>query len=439
MYDNGPVRTVAPTRPQGTGSLARRCVVTTGAVAFIVSARLRSHPHGAFRALRAVDPVHHSPLGFWLLAGHEEVGAALRNPALGNDESRADLGLLHLGPFMSEQDRRPGPFRELAPSLLLFMDPPDHTRIRSLVSKAFTPKAVGAIEARIGELVHRRLDTLESAGSMDLLSDLAYPVPALVICELLGAPATDAPFLARHAPALAARLDPNPFRNDAIVASSDEATVAMTDYLGRLIDERHRHPGDDLLSALITAQEDGDRLSHDELVANVILLLLAGHETTANLLGNGLYALLRHPDQLALLRRNPELDRTAVDELLRFDGPVQLTERVALAPVRVGTALIPEGSIVVLCISAANRDPLVFSDPDRLDVARSPNPHLSFGGGAHFCIGAPLARLEARIALRAVLDRLPDLALAQRRQHWRKTLTVRGLQRLDLTWGPAAA
>jgi cytochrome P450 len=378
--------------------------------------------------------VHHSPLGFWLLSGHEEVSAALRNPLLGNNEGRADLGLLHLGPFMSEKDQRPGPFRDLAPNLLLFQDPPDHTRIRALVAKAFTPKAIGALERRIDDLVHRQLDRVESAGSMELLHDFAYPVPALVICELLGAPAGDAAFIARHAPALAARLDPNPFRNDAIVAASDEATVAMTEYLNRLIVERRAHPGSDLLSALITAQEDGDRLSHDELVANVILLLLAGHETTANLLGNGMYALLRHPEQLHLLRENPELDRTAVDELLRFDGPVQLTERVALEAIEVGPARIPCGSIIVLCTAAANRDPLVFDHPDHLNLARTPNPHLAFGGGHHFCIGAPLARLEARVALRALLDRLPDLRLAHRAPHWRKTLTVRGLQRLDLEW-----
>ncbi len=389
-----------------------------------------------YRALRTLDESHHSPLGFWVLAGHEEVSAALRNPTLSNNERGVDLSALHLGPFSGGDDTKPGPFSELSPNLMLFTDPPDHTRLRALVSKAFTPKAVAHLEDRVHQVVHERLDAVESAGSMELLADLAYPVPALVICELLGAPPEDAELIAHHAPTVAARLDPSPFRSDAVRVAADESTVVLTEYLDRLIAARRARPGDDLLSVLIAAQEDDDRLSHDELVANVILLLMAGHETTANLLGNGIYALLRHPDQFALLRRNPELDRTAVDELLRFDGPIQLTERVTLEDTSIGGITVPKGRIVALVLAAANRDPSVFTDPAKLDLSRSPNPHLSFGGGSHFCIGAPLARLEARIALRAIVDRLPELRLARRRHRWRKTLTIRGLERLDLEWGP---
>ena len=197
-----------------------------------------------------------------------------------------------------------------------------------------------------------------------------------------------------------------------------------------------RDPGPDLLSTLIAAGEDHDRLSHDELVANIILLLMAGHETTANLLGNGVYALMRNPEQLDLLRRNPELGQSAVEELLRFDGPIQLTERVALVDLEVAGQTIPKGSVVVLWIAADNRDQLFFSDPLQLDITRSPNPHLSFGGGSHFCVGAPLASPgSAASALRALFERLPNLRLAARtRPRWRKTLTIRGLERLDVRW-----
>jgi pimeloyl-[acyl-carrier protein] synthase len=430
----------APGRTRAARSgLPRRWAVTSGAIAFIMSSGVRSRPHAPYRALRALDPVHHSPLGFWLLSGHDEVSALLRNPSLSNDERQVDLSLLHLGPFGGQEASRPGPFVDLTPNLLLFLDPPDHTRVRALVARAFTPRAVAAFEERLGVLIEHQLDQLVRRGEMDLLADFAYPVPALAICELLGAPTSDAGFIATHAPILAARLDPSPFRDDAVRLAGDASTLVMTEYLNRLIEQRRRDPGPDLLSTLIAAGDDEDRLSHDELVANIILLLMAGHETTANLLGNGVHALMHHPEQLDLLRRNPELGQSAVEELLRFDGPIQLTERIPRQDIEVAGQAVKKGSVVILCIAAANRDPLVFPDPHQLDITRSPNPHLAFGGGSHFCVGAPLARLEARLALRALFDRLPNLRLANgrgngHRQQWRKTLTIRGLQRLDVRW-----
>jgi unspecific monooxygenase len=210
--------------------------------------------------LRALNPVHHSPLGFWLLSGHEEVGGLLRNPSLGNNEQQVDFSLLHLGPFSPKRTDSSGPFAELTPSLLLFLDPPDHTRVRSLVARAFTPRTVAAFEERLGVLVEHQLDQLVRRGEMDLLADFAYPVPALAICEMLGAPTSDAGFFATHAPTLAARLDPSPFRDDAVRLAADASTVVMTEYLNRLIEERRRDPGPDLLSTLIAAGEDHDRL-----------------------------------------------------------------------------------------------------------------------------------------------------------------------------------
>lgn len=316
--------------------------------------------------------------------------------------------------------------------LMLFRDPPDHTRLRSLVNKAFTPRSVSRLEDRIEEIVDRQLDGLAGSGQGEFMSSFAYPVPALVICELMGLPPGDHSLIARLAPALAARLDPSPMRTPAVLAEADRAAAELSDYLAAVIARRREDPGEDLLSRLVTAEEDDNRLAHDELVSMVILLLIAGHETTANLLGNGLVALLDRPEQWNRFCRDQELDRTAVDELMRFDGPIQMTERIALDDVEVGAASIPKGSLVVLCLAAANRDPAVFDQPHSLDLARDPNPHLGFGGGAHFCIGAPLARLEARIALRAMARRLPKVKISATKLDWRPSFTIRGLRELPL-------
>ena len=414
---------------------AKRWGVTSGVLAFLAAPRLRSHPHRPYRALRRLDRAHRSPMGIWVLSGHQEVAAALRHPALGSDEAKADLSAIRPAWAIKRlAPAEPGPFRDLVPSLILFRDPPDHSRLRSLVNKAFTPKAVSELEERIGQIVNERLDRIEPTGRMDLLADFAYPVPALVICELLGVPNADHTFITRHAPAMAARLDPSIFRSAATIAAADNATVELSRYLTDLIDQRRRDPRHDLLSALIAAQDGTDRLNHDELVTMAIFLLIAGHETTANLLGNGVLAVLCHPDQLERLRDDPTLDHTAIEELLRYDGPVQMAERITLDDVDICGNHIPKGRIIALCIAAANRDATVFAQAQQLDVGRTPNPHLAFGSGAHFCIGAPLARMEARIMLRALLDRLPHLALADTKTCWRPSFTIRGLQRLDVVW-----
>jgi cytochrome P450 len=399
--------------------------------------------------LRRLDPAHRSPSGVWILTRHAEVSAALRHPAMGSDESKMDLRTLHLGPFRRLLDEpaqralREGQANELEPSspsgrlmrsLMLFRDAPDHTRLRSLVNKAFTPRRVAALEARVEEIVDRQLDHLTQTDSPEFMSQFAYPVPALVICELMGLPLADHTLIQSCAPALAARLDPSPMRNPAKLAAADQAVQQLSDYLLEVIAKRRADPGDDLLSGLITAEEHGNALDQDELVAMAILLLIAGHETTANLLGNGLVALLRHPEQSERLRADKSLDRPAVEELMRFDGPIQMTQRIALQDVEVGAAAIPSGSLAILCLSAANRDPAIFDQPRRLDLARDPNPHVGFGGGAHFCVGAALARMETRVALRAISDRLPHLSLAKQRLKWRSSFTIRGLRELHLSW-----
>lgn len=428
----------------------RRWLVTSAVVGFVASPRVRSHPQPAYRALRRLDPTHESPIGIWVLSRHREVHAALRNPQLGSDEMKADLAAIKLGPFRrlvgstareavddpAAFKTRPasGAFAKSFRELMLFRDPPDHTRLRSLVSKAFTPRAVAALEDRVTGLTHRRLDGIEWKGGTDFLADFAYPVPALAICELMGAPSSDHELIMRNAPTLATRLDPSPMRSPAVIAAADRAAEELTRYLDGLIAQRRRDPGDDILSALIAAEDEGDQLSHDELVATAMLLLIAGHETTANLLGNSLLALLRHPEQWRRLRQDPGLDRSAVEELVRYDGPIQMTERITLDDAQVGDAFIPKGRIAILCLAAANRDPEVFDHPDDLDIGRDPNPHLGFGGGAHYCVGAALARMETRIALRAIAQRLPNLAVSTDRLKWRSSFTIRGLRELPLSW-----
>jgi cytochrome P450 len=411
--------------------------VTPALVAFILSPAVRRRPHLQYRVLRSVDPVHRSPFGLWLLSRHADVVAALRHPGMGNDEGKADMDALTPGPlrpFISRQRpaRVDGAFLEVFEASLLFQDPPDHTRLRSLVAKAFTPKRVDALAGRVAALVDELLEQPARRGDIELMSEFAYPLPARVICELLGVPKSDEALIVSRAPALATGLDPAPMRTVETTEAANEATTVLTAYLDGLIEERRRQPRDDLLSALLAAEESGRTLSHAELISILLLLLIAGHETTANLIGNGVLALLRDPAELARLRRHPELDRTAVDELLRYDGPIQMVERITLEPVTIGGEDVPAGRIVICLTSAANRDPGAFERPETLDLARTPNPHVAFGGGAHFCIGAALARMEGRIAIGTFVRRFPRLRLLSSKVEWRPSFTIRGLRRLDL-------
>jgi cytochrome P450 len=409
-------------------------------VAFVLLPRVRRRPHWQYRVVRAVDPVHESPFGLWVLSRHTDVVAALRSPYMGNDEDKADMSVLTPGPLKpfikrQSQARVEGRFIDVIEQTMLFRDPPDHTRLRALVSKAFTPRRVDALAGRVQELVDEMLNEPAARGHVELMHEFAYPLPAKVICELLGVPKEDEAFIVAQAPALGTGLDPAPMRTPQSVAAANDATTALVDYLDALIAERKRAPRDDMLSALIAAEESGESLSHDELVSTFLLLLIAGHETTANLIGNGMLALLRHPDQLARLRVAPtgaDLERSAVEELMRFDGPIQMVERITLDPVVIDGREIPTGRIVICLTAAANRDPGVFADPDRLDLGRTPNPHVGFGGGAHFCLGAALARLEGRIAIGTLARRFPGLRLLVPKPEWRPSFTIRGLRQLPL-------
>lgn len=412
--------------------------MTAALTVFTASSRVRRRPYPSYRLLRGLDPVHKSPLGIWVLSSHKAVAFALRDTRFGSDETKAlnePLAIDRVGRlFGGGGAAQSGPTVELFRQLMLFRDPPDHTRLRRLVSKAFTPSRAEALVPRVQEIVEDLLEGPARRGRIELMSEFAYPLPARVICELLGVPESDAPFIVDHAPALATGLDPSPMRSEEALRRADRATVALREYLIDLIAMRRRDGGDDLLSALIAAEDDGDRLSIDELVATILLLLIAGHETTANLIGNGLVALLGQPGQMADLVHDEDLDKTAIEELLRVDPPVQMAQRVTLEDVELEGKVIPAGRIVALVIGAANHDPGVFANPTKLDLARSPNPHLAFGGGAHFCIGAPLARVEARIAIPTLVRRFPGMHAVAPKPLRRPSFTIRAFRNLDLEW-----
>jgi cytochrome P450 len=360
----------------------------------------------------------------WMLTRYRDVHDALRDARFSVERIRAPL-------VRDNLTRMPEFLRQSAQGLrsMLIMDPPDHTRVRKLVNKAFTPKRIAALRAHIEALVGTLLDEAAERGRFDVIHDLAEPLPAIVIAELLGVPAQDHRQFREWSSALISGA-----ASPSAAARTDAAAAGqrLFGYLADTIADRRRAPREDLISAMLQAQEERDALSDAELLATSNLLLLAGHETTTNLIGNGMLALLREPDAWRRLCAQPELLPTAIEELLRFDGPVQATVRVALEEVRIDEHPIPQGALVMVSIGAANHDPAVFANPDRLELARDPNPHLAFGFGTHFCLGAPLARLEAQLAFQALTRRFPKLALVDDRPAYRPNPVLRGLVRLEV-------
>ena len=368
--------------------------------------------------------MHHSPLGFWVLTRYEDVVAALRDPRLAKEAISAIVA--------ARIGATPTPVTSLS---MLDRDPPDHTRLRSLVSKAFTPRVVETLRPRIQQVVDGLLAGVQSRGSMDLIEEFAYPIPVVVICEMLGVPLEDHERFKGWGLDLARGLDSMllPPESD-VMKRSFAARQALAQYFRDLIAARRKSPRADLLSALIAAEEAGDKLTEEELLATCVLLLIAGHETTVNLIGNGTLALLRHPDQLRRLRENPGLIVSAVEELLRFDGPVQRTARVPNVDVTIAGHKIAAGEMVMPFIGAADRDPAQFANPDRLDIGRTENRHIAFGWGIHFCLGAPLARVEGQIAINTLVQALPKLALTTDAPEYRLSLTLRGLKSLPVSF-----
>ncbi len=391
-------------------------------------------PYSRYRELSEAGPVHRGELGELVLTRWADCHAVLRDPRFSSDpRHRAD----GLGRRNAEDGNRSGPatILEAGVSVMLFLDPPDHTRLRRLVASAFTPRAVDALAPRIAELVEGLLDEVAGAGTFDVMDALAYPLPVIVICELLGVPAEDREQFKGWSSDATRLLDLADADGEAVQRGL-AAGAALLQYLFGLIEDHRANPRDDLLSAMIAAEEEGDRLTPQELYATCMLLFLAGHETTMNLIGNGVLALLRHPDQHQRLLDDPGLIPGAVEEILRFDPPVQVTARTATVDgLEVAGRPVARGQGVVTAIAAANRDPEQFPDPDRFDVTRpEARHHLAFGGGIHYCLGAPLARLEGRIVLERLLARFPRLEpdFDLDRPEYREHFVLRGLRTLPV-------
>jgi len=374
--------------------------------------RYKDDPYPWFDRMREQSPVHRTDWGLWRVCRHADVLALLRHAQAGKRTRDGEL------PLFPRQPGRPRDPLELDRGrFMLHQDPPAHTRLRRLVSRAFTPRAVERLRPRIERLVDELLQRVASTGGMDVVADLALPVPATVICEMLGIPAADraqfSSWTADSTFGLLGRLA-GPER----ARRAEGAVRHLVAYFAKLIEERSRELGDDMLSDMIRAADDGDRLSTEELFAQAIGLLVAGFETTIGLIGNGVRALIQHPDELAKLREEPERIDSAVEECLRFDGPVLLAQRVVREEVELSGVRIPADAGVLLSLASANRDPEVFQNPGRFDVERTPNEHLAFGGGVHFCLGSHLARLEARAAIGGLVERFDKLELVESRIEW---------------------
>ena len=389
----------------------------------------RADPYPMYARVRATHPVWRPVEGLLVLSRHRDCAAVLRDPRFGHPDDAGLTRRRRRGAVAgSELDGGPPPVRSF-----LALNPPDHTRLRRLVSSAFSPRRVGALMPRVRELTAELLRAADGPATVDLIEALASPLPVGVICELLGVPETDRARLVAWSHALARTLDP------AFLVSDDErrdqmsAREAFSDYLVELVAMRRRNRGDDLVSDLVAEHDavGAESLSEAELVASCILLLIAGHETTTNLIGNGVLALLQNPDELGRLRETPELRHSAVEELFRYDSPVQVTTRTALTDGEAGGVSVPSGSSVLLLLASANRDPDAYTDPERLDVGRVPSPHLAFGQGIHFCLGAPLARLEVHEVLRALTEDVEHLELVGE-PSWKDNAVLRGVARLDV-------
>jgi len=387
-------------------------------------------PYRTYRRLREECPVYwHETWGQWLVTRYDDVLAITKDAAR---FSSAGWERKFIAELPAELGELPHMKRHYGTQVVSMTDPPEHTRLRRLVTRSFTPRVLEALRPGIESLVAELLDAIGDRPTFDAISEFAYPLPAIVIARLLGAPNDAKDDFMRWSKDIVDFVGTG--HPDAARARRNEQTLAeFRAFLEPVIRDRRRHPRADLMSILASPSDDGDELTDDEVVSTCIVLLFAGHETTANLLGNGLLALLRHPDQLALLRARTELTASAVEELLRFDSPVQRNRRLATVDVTLHGETIRAGDAVMVFMGSANRDPSVFRDPDVLDLDRSPNHHLAFGHGIHFCVGAALSRLEAPIAFRALLDRYPRLQLDEDVEPvWRHNITFRGLDSLVL-------
>ncbi|HEV7683057.1 MAG TPA: cytochrome P450 [Pyrinomonadaceae bacterium] len=399
------------------------------------SAEFLRNPYPVYDELRANDPIYWSAEnGYWIITRYADIVAQVQNDRLSSNRIGAHQARM---PEAAKEHFRP--FFTAVGSWMLMIDPPDHTRLRALVSKAFTPGVVENMRALVQKLVDEMLAHVKERGRMDVMTDLANPLPAIVIAELLGVSGADQQQFKAWSDDIAMGLggiDTARTKEElfSLYDLAQKSFIALADYFRVKVAELRTRPSDNLLSALIQAEEQGDRLTESELFANCVLLMIAGHETTTNLIGNGVLALLRNPEQKDQLAHNPQAIVSAVEELLRYDSPVQKMGRIALANLDIGGKQIKQGDLVCVSYAAGNRDPEQFASPAQLDIMRKPNRHLAFGHGLHYCVGAALARLEGQIAINTMLNRLPELRLETEDMEWNRNLTLRGLKSLPVAF-----
>ncbi|MGI9603770.1 MAG: cytochrome P450 [Acidimicrobiales bacterium] len=417
---------------------------------FLADPKARADPYPMYARVREADPIHHSVIGVTLVTRYDDVLEVLRHPAMSSNDNLVDISfgagrhgrgrvLEFPGRALFHLERRrfrnteTGLLPTMVNRFLILMDPPDHTRMRRLASRAFTPRVADAARPMIEKTALELLDQLEPRGGADLLRDYFYQLPTRVICDLLGVPPDDVGPMHDWVRQIVRVLDVSE-RGGGYITEVEAAAVELDRYFRSLIARRRNQPADDLLSALVAARDEGDQLSEEELVAFSVLLFAAGHETTSNLMGNGLWHLFANPTQLHRFRAEPDLRANAVDELVRFDSPIQLTQRVPTEPVEIGGVPLPARRSVVTVLGSANRDPTRFDQPDVLDLGRPDCQPMSFGFGIHHCLGAALARVEAEVGLGLLLDRFGDLRLVDTEPRWRKTVIFRGLESLPARW-----
>lgn len=388
---------------------------------------VRMDPYPHYQRLREKDPVHKSPFGYWILSRFREVEAVLRDTRVTSEFHRDETWAKHRGGPDSPvvRDTR---------QWMLMLDKGAHRRIRGLVNHVFTERAIERLRPRIAEVLDELLDKMDSGDQIDLIKNLALPMPVTVICGLVGLPTEDRELCRGWTEKIGHVVDPALSRETEV--AMNQAVLEFHEYISGHLAQRRRNPREDILSMLLAAEVDGERLTDDEIVANVLLLFNAGHETSVNLLGNGMLALLRHPEELRRLRQNPDLINNGIDEISRYDAPVQLVARMTTDPLPLGDTVIPAGAKVMLLLGAANRDPERYPQPDRLDLSRSNVRPIAFGGGPHFCIGAQLGRVEGRMVFTEVLRRYRTIELATETVRWRPHVNFRGLVELPLTMRP---
>lgn len=396
--------------------------VSTGIELTALDASFREDPYPVLQRLHEAEPIHYdSIVKRWVLSDHDDIEAVLKNKALWGADARKALPGTYMALFAPRDGREPS---------ILMLDDPDHGRLRGLVNKAFTPRAVERLAPRIQEIVDELLDAVAGREGFDVIGEFSGPLPTIVIAEMLGIDPADHADFKRWSDALGAGFDPAP--TPETTAKLNAASEALADYLQRAIEVRRAEPRDDLISAMIAAEEDGVRMTTEEIAIMCGLLLTAGNLTTTDLIGNGVLALLEHPDQMAMLRDDPSLVRNAVEEMLRYDSPVVETARVAEADTEIGGCPMKKGESALIFLATANRDPSKYARPNEFDITREDVHHHSFGGGVHFCLGAPLARLEAQIAIATLVRRFPSLRRAPGALEYRGLPAFRGLARLDV-------